>query len=452
MTSMNYQLAINGNNQNTMAIAWLKLGVTSLVFAGFFAILLVLARTPIIQEMIPFTDFFHVALVVHVDLSILIWFTSFAGVLWSLTVNKAINVIDKAAIGLAVSGTLIIIIAPFLGADEPLMNNYIPVLDHPLFISGLIVFALGMMLQILRTIASGLPNLSVTHSSDVIAISIYLSAWVTLFAILSLLASYNGIPSSFNGSSFYEVLFWGSGHVLQFTNTLLLLIAWFWISGGCGININLSPKLALWLFVLVALPVLVVPYIYLQYPIVSFEHRIMFTDLMKYGGLASIPLGLIVVVAIIKSGPCAIDSRPIRAALISSIILFATGGIIGFMIEGINVIIPAHYHGSTVGVTLAFMGLSFHLLPRLGFTKPTSKMARWQPYLYGGGQLMHIIGLAWSGGYGVQRKVAGAAQGLDNLPELAGMTLMGAGGAISITGGILFVIVMMKAFMNKQTA
>jgi cytochrome c oxidase subunit 1 len=37
------------------------------------------------------------------------------------------------------------------------------------------------------------------------------------------------------------------------------------------------------------------------------------------------------------------------------------------MIRGVNVVIPAHYHGSIVGITLAFMGLAYVLLPRLGF-------------------------------------------------------------------------------------
>jgi hypothetical protein len=74
------------------------------------------------------------------------------------------------------------------------------------------------------------------------------------------------------------------------------------------------------------------------------------------------------------------------------------------------------------------------------------RIAHVQPYVYGGGQLMHILGLAWSGGYGnIQRKTAGAAQGLDNLPEIAGMALMGLGGLVSIIGGLLFLVVAIRA-------
>ena len=56
------------------------------------------------------------------------------------------------------------------------------------------------------------------------------------------------------------------------------------------------------------------------------------------------------------------------------------------------------------------MGLCYHLLPRLGFGPVSVRLATWQLYLYAGGQLLHIVGLAWSGGYGVQRKTAGPAR------------------------------------------
>jgi hypothetical protein len=87
--------------------------------------------------------------------------------------------------------------------------------------------------------------------------------------------------------------------------------------------------------------------------------------------------------------------------------------------------IPAHYHGCIVGVTLALMGLVYHLLPRLGYRAPQGRLAVGQPWLYALGQLMHITGLVWSGGYGVQRKVAGAEQVLRSPGEVFGMGLMG---------------------------
>mgnify|MGYP001604321481 CR=1 FL=1 len=63
---------------------------------------------------------------------------------------------------------------------------------------------------------------------------------------------------------------------------------------------------------------------------------------------------------------------------------------------------------------------------------------------------MHILGLAWCGCYGVKRKTSGAAQGLENLPELAGMAMMGLGGLIAIIGGIMFILVAIGSMWPRR--
>ena len=78
-----YTLAVPGGERRTLAIGWLLLGLIALIASGIFSILLVLSRTPYLQNVFPVADFFHVALVVHVDLSVLVWFLAFAGVVWS---------------------------------------------------------------------------------------------------------------------------------------------------------------------------------------------------------------------------------------------------------------------------------------------------------------------------------------------------------------------------------
>ena len=170
---------------------------------------------------------------------------------------------------------------------------------------------------------------------------------------------------------------------------------------------------------------------------------------MEYGGLTAVPLGLAVASSWLSAQKAAPAQRALRAALAWSIVLFATGGVMGFLIAGVNVVIPARYHGSIVGVTLAFMGLTYLLLPRLGFRPLAARLAHIQPYVYGGGQLLHILGLAQSGGYRVQRKTPGAT-GLENFPEIAGMALMGLGGLIAIIGGLLFLVVAIGAMWPRR--
>ena len=79
-----YSLEVPQDSRRLLALGWLWLCVLALLGAGVFSVLLVLSRTPFISEVIPWIDFFHSALVVHVDLSVLVWSLAFGGILWSL--------------------------------------------------------------------------------------------------------------------------------------------------------------------------------------------------------------------------------------------------------------------------------------------------------------------------------------------------------------------------------
>jgi heme/copper-type cytochrome/quinol oxidase subunit 1 len=217
--------------------------------------------------------------------------------------------------------------------------------------------------------------------------------------------------------------------------------------------VPLSPRVVTLLFGIGLASVFATPVIYLAYDVGSVEHHRLLTWLMRFGGgLAIPPIAVAVVFALARHRDIAADAKPLRAALVASIALFGAGGVIGFMIDGSNVKIPAHYHGAIVGVTTALMGLAYRLLPALGYARPSVRLATWQPYVYGGGQLLHITGLVWSGGYGVQRKVAGSEQVLRTTQEIAGMGLMGLGGLIAVIGGLLFVVVMLQAIFRGRRA
>jgi len=437
-----------------LARNWLKLAVLSLLASGLFSILLVLSRTPGIHKFIPWTDFFHIALVVHVDLSVVIWFLAFAGVFWT-SIGQVPAWLNRAALWFMASGTAVIAIAPFLGADKPLMNNYVPVLLHPTFAWGGVMVLLGFGLLVLSALFARPPDVDPEDPQRMWRAGSFVAALISALALNALLSSYISTPRSLEPTAYFEFLFWGPGHLLQFTHSIFLLIAWLWLLQAGGFRILSSTRTGVMMLVLAGLPALAAPAIYFMFDVVSSGHQAAFTLLMKFGGLLLLPLGIVVVrswlggrdaVAGITS-----EQRIASAALLSSLLLFLAGGVIGFLIHGVNVVIPAHYHGSIVGVTLAFMGVAYLLLPRLGFDAPQARLAVWQPWIYGGGQLLHILGLAISGGYGnIQRKTAGAAQGLENLPELLGMGLMGLGGLIAIIGGLIFVILMLRAIWFRR--
>ncbi len=450
MSNTTFHLQVQSAAARRNTSAWLILSLVSLVAAGVYSILLVLARTPVVQEMIPLIDFFRVALVVHVTLSVLIWLLAMSAVLWSLSATTERVMWDRVSFSLAAVGTLVIIVCPFLGAADPLMNNYVPILQHPLFYAGLGLFAAGIFSHLLRAMLSRPRVTTVLDGTAALHFGITLSTLLTGLSLLAVFASWRELPSGMDGQIYFEFLFWGSGHVIQFSYTLLMMICWIVLAFASGVSFELTPRLTLVFLVFLALPVITVPFLYLAHDVTSAGHRLAFTELMKYGGLSCLPLGLAVAASLWRAARPEGEGRYLRAALVSSLLLFAVGGVLGFMIAGLDIVIPAHYHGATVGVTVAFMGLTYYLLPRLGFGALPERMATWQPYIYGGGQLLHITGLAWSGGYGVQRKTAGVAQGLDGFGQTAGMALMGLGGLISVIGGLLFLVVAWKSLRGRQ--
>ncbi|HEU0283242.1 MAG TPA: hypothetical protein VFQ99_05620, partial [Gallionella sp.] len=227
-------------------------------------------------------------------------------------------------------------------------------------------------------------------------------------------------------------------------------VGWLWLATECDAQLPLTPRVSLFLFALGVAPVLFTPLVYALYETNTGDNMEMFTNMMKVGGsLAAVPIGLATAYAMGNRGYPDPSKRPLFAALVCSMVLFAVGGGISLMIKDSNTIITAHYHGTGGAVSLAFMGLAFVLLPRLGFRAPDLKLAFWQPYVYGGGQLLHIIGLLWSGGYGVQRKVAGAAQELHSFGQVAGMGLMGIGGLIAVIGGLMFLVIVFRAMRGR---
>lgn len=453
MSHERFDLIVRSEEQCNGAAAWLLLGVASLLGAGLFSLLLVVARTPAVQEWLPVDDFFRVALVVHVNLSVLIWLLAIAGVCWSLATTRDARAWDRFSFYSAALGTIIIVVSPFVGAGEPLMNNYVPVLQHPAFYAGLVLFTIGITVHLFRCVLSksvlsfnGGETLSYAATMQ---LGSRLAALVCLVAVVAFLLSWLDTPGPRSGQAYFEFLFWGSGHVLQFTHTLLMMVAWIVLAFGSGCRFPLTPRLTATFLTIMALPVITVPFLYIGHDVVSPGHRLAFTELMKYGGLSSLPLGLAVLASLRGAQKPVGEGRYLRSALLASIVLFGVGGVLGFLVTGLDIVIPAHYHGSTVGVTIAFMGLCYYLLPRLGFGPIPERMALWQSITYGAGQLMHVMGLAWSGGYGVQRKTPGLDQGVDQLGEIAGMGLMGLGGLVSVIGGLMFLLVAWKSIRNR---
>jgi hypothetical protein len=414
-----------------------------------------------LQTLFPVADFFRVALVVHVDLSVLVWFLAFGGALWTMSGTPRFTPLAWWAFALSTLGTVAMCAAPFVERATPVMANYVPVLDGPVFLAGLMLFGAGIALLCLRSMLAAAP-VGLRISGDG-ALRFGLNAALVSCAVAGFAFAWSWavVPRELDARIYYELVFWGGGHVLQFAYTLLMLVSWVWLASALDARLPsrlatrfpLSPRVVTLLFAIALLAVFLTPITYLAYDVTSVEHHRMQTLLMRFGGgLVIAPIALAVLWSLRSTHGMSAEMRPLRTSLIASLVLFSAGGIIGFLITGNNVRIPAHYHGCIVGVTLAMMGVVYHLLPRFGFAAPKSVAAIWQPVIYGTGQLMHIAGLVWSGGYGVQRKVAGAEQVLRTTQETFGMGLMGFGGLIAIIGGVMFLLIVLRSLRRREAS
>jgi hypothetical protein len=446
--------------QRALARAWLKLAIAALLGSGLFSVLLVLARTPHVNAWLPAGDFFRVALVVHVDLSVLVWFVAIAGLLWNINQGPARTRMQRAlpvlALGLLSAGAVGMALAAFVDPGTAVMANYIPMLDSATFRTAVAIFGIGTLVLTLAGLAYARPVGPALDGTGALRFGLHASVVATAVALLAFGISLALVSPTLPPKAYYEILFWGGGHALQFTWTLLMLVAWLALTQAVGAQLPLSPRIVLLMFVIALASVFVTPLAYLMHEVSTVEHREMHTWGMRFGGgVAIVPIVLAVLLALVRrhdrasvrarKAALAPAQRPLRAALLASMLLFIAGGLIGLTISGNNVKIPAHYHGCIVGVTLALMGLVYRLLPQLGYRVVSGRAAVAQPWVYGIGQLLHIVGLVWSGGYGVQRKVAGAEQVLSRTGEVAGMGLMGLGGLLAIVGGLMFVVVVWRA-------
>lgn len=445
---MQYDLVVTPSTIPTLKrLLWAA--VAALAIAGLFSIILVVARTPGLAGTPFFTELFSVALVIHVDLSVWVWSFAILMLGWALLGGRhdqhnqapSQHPAQPAAFGCLVAAAACITLSPLTGDWEVIKSNYIPIIVNPLFFLGIGLLAASLILAIIPVLAMPFPL--VATPENVVGFALKSAAWLVLMACLAFAATHLGTPPNIKGVAFYELQFWAGGHVLQFATVQMMLLAWLWLASACGISIPLCSSKMLALLMLGPVVALATPLPYFLYEVTSFEHSHFFTLQMDVGaGLSASLVGLALIWGLAKHGMPARSNRALWACLVMSLLLFAMGGLFGAAINGQNVRIPAHYHGAIVGVTLAFMGFIYLLLPKLGYRDPGSRgLAFIQPLLYGFGQLLHISGLAISGGYGVLRKNPGEV----TEAARAAMGVMGLGGLLAIIGGLMFVLVVWQA-------
>ncbi|MFW6066775.1 MAG: hypothetical protein ACOC97_00435 [Myxococcota bacterium] len=441
---------------------WLGLAVVSLVLAGVLSLLLVVGRLPGLHGLFSDPLFFKRALVVHVDLALVVWFGAFFCAMYQLVpLQGGQRRRPHVAVGLSAAGVALLVAAAGVGGAEPVLANYVPVVDHPAFVGGLGLFAAGVGVALVdgRLLAGREGSTGLLRLPGSARAGLRAGAVVALLALLTFGAATVSTPRALPAATYYELVAWGGGHVLQFVSVFGMLVAWLvLLERALGFD-PVPRRVAAVLFALLAVPVLAGPALALRGTDGVLYHA-GFTEMMRWGSWPPVVAFIALCARSVLRARAAgrLPANPLRhpwvAATAASMALTAAGFVLGAMIRGPNTMVPAHYHASIGAVTVAYMALTWPLLGELGLRLPRSRLSGlvpWQPIAFGAGQLVFAVGFGLAGAHGMARKAYAGEQQIRSMAESIGLGIMGLGGLLAIVAGVVFLWLVARAWLTSAS-
>ena len=472
-------------------------GVVCLLIGGLLAIGVVLTRWQAVHWLPP--DRFYQVLTAHGINMLVFWVIFFEmAVLYfcsSTLLRSRLATPNMAWAGfwLMVVGMVMNNYAVLVRGDSSVMfTAYAPMQAHPLFYLGLILFAVGALIGCFvflgtlvvargeRTYQGSIPLVTFGALTACI-IAIFTIASGAIILIPTFLWSVGLVPQI--DSLMYKSIFWAFGHSSQQINVAAHVSVWYAIAAIVFGAKPMSEKVSRTAFFLYILFLqLASAHHLLADPGLTSYWKIFNTSYAMYlAVLASMVHGLTVPGAIevaqrkkgytnglfewLRKAPW---GNPVFSGMFISLIGFGfLGGISGVImgVEQINLIIhntiyvPGHFHATVVvGTTLAFMSLTYFLIPVL-FRRELAfpGLAKWQPYLFGLGMSGVALFLMGAGTLGVPRRHWDISFAGNALPyEFPGaawlmMALGSIAGLVAIVGGgIYLLITVWSVFLGKK--
>ncbi len=373
-------------------------------------------------------------------------------------------------------------IAVLQGNSSVMMTSYAPMQAAPHFYLGLILFAVGALVQIFvffGTLVVAQQEKTYDGSVPIVTFGAITAAIIAVFTIASgaiiLVPTFLWSIGYINhiDAEMYRVIWWALGHSSQQINVAAHVAIWYLLAGVLFGARPMSEKVSRFAYLLYILFLqLASAHHILVDPGISSEWKIFNTSYAMYlAVLASMIHGLTVPGSIevaqrrkgltkglfewLRKAPW---GNPVFSGMFISLIVFGfLGGITGVVMgtEQINLIIhntiyvPAHFHATVaVGTTLAFMALTYLLIPVL-FRRQMilPGLAKLQPYLFGGGMTILILFMLGAGTLGVSRRhwdmdFTGALLTFEYSGMAYTMMAIGAiGGVLGVLGGAAFLLV-----------
>ena len=458
----------------------------SLLVAGLLALLVALTRWQAVH-LLP-ADQFYMVLTAHGIDALLFWVIFFEMAILYFAASTLLRCrLAMPGWGwvqflLMVIGAIMTNVAIFQGKSSVMMTSYVPMQAEPHFYLGLILFAVGALIGtfvFFGTLVVAKEENTYEGSIPLVTFGAVTAAVIAVFTIAS--GAIILVPTflwsvGYIGhidAEMYRVIWWAMGHSSQQINVAAHVAVWYLIAGVVFGARPMSEKVSRSAFLLyIFFLQLASAHHILVDPGVGTEWKLFNTSYAMYlAVLASLIHGLTIPGSIevaqrskgytrgmfewLRKAPW---GNPVFSGMFISLVIFGfLGGITGVVMgtEQINLIIhntiyvPAHFHATVaVGTTLAFMALTYLLIPVLFRRQMILPwLAKIQPYLFGGGMTILILFMLGAGTLGVSRRhwdmdFTGAMLSFE-YPGMA-YTLMAvgaAGGVIAVLGGGVYLLV-----------
>jgi cytochrome c oxidase subunit I len=482
-------------NGQQLALANAVAGIVLMAFGGALAILIALQR-----QVLPISDdWWYRLLAAHGATMLLFWLLLFevGALYWGSTMllNARMRApkVAWANFAMMITGVLMAQWAMLTGRATVMFTAYPPLTAHPVYYAGVLLFAVGVLVAIVlffTNLVMAKRDGSHTGSLPLVVYGLAAAAIIGVYSLLTGAIAYGmlflqsiGLMENVDPAT-YRLFFWGIGHGAQQVNLAAMVAVWYALIaltlGGRPVNEGLS-RFAFLLYVafihLGAVHHLMVD------PGTGMNHRIMNTSYMLYLAMFASLIHAFSIPASIETAQRARGYRkglfewlrrgpwgePGFSSLVLSVVFFGfiagvSGVLMGYM--QLNMIIHntlftvGHFHSTVVsGTTMAFMGLSYYLVPLLSQRRLKNvRMAKAQPYVFSGGVALLTVAMMAAGRLGVPRRVSDldyrdAEIAVDQFatgPYPAMMGLVSIGAVIAVVGGIMFVWVMVATLLRGE--
>jgi cytochrome c oxidase subunit 1 len=391
--------------------------------------------------------------------------------------------------GLMVIGAVMNNVIVLQGNSSVMMTSYVPLEAHPLFYLSLILFAVGALIGcfvFFGTLVVAKSEKTYEGSVPLVTFGAITAAIIAVFTIVSgaivliptLLWSL-GLVGEIDVLA-YRMIWWAFGHSSQQINVAAHVSVWYAIVAILFGAKPLSEKVSRTAFLMYILFLQLASVHHLLVdPGLSSNFKMFNTSYAMYlAVMASMVHGLTVPGSMeaaqrarghnaglftwLRKAPW---GNPTFSGMFISLVGFGfLGGITGVVMgaEQINILIhntlyvPGHFHATVVlGSTLAFMALSFWLVPILFRRELIWKgLARWQPYIFGLGMTGVSLFLMGAGTLGVPRRhwdigFAGTGGVVHEFPAAAYtmLALNGMSVLLAVAGGASFCLIMVGTIL-----